>query len=45
VITLVTAAPKITSKAATTFTVGSKGSFTVTATGTPTPALAELRQL
>jgi large repetitive protein len=33
-------APTITSANATTFTVGTPGSFTVTATGTPTPTLA-----
>ena len=36
-----TAAPAITSAANTTFIAGSAGSFTVTATGTPTPTLAE----
>ena len=35
------AAPAITSANATTFTVGGSGSFTVTATGAPTPSLAE----
>jgi hypothetical protein len=34
-------APAITSAAATTFTAGSAGSFTVTATGSPTPSLSE----
>jgi photosystem II stability/assembly factor-like uncharacterized protein len=33
--------PAITSVAATTFTVGQQGSFTVTATGVPTPTLIE----
>ena len=34
-------APKITSMASATFTVGTAGSFTVTATGIPTPVLSE----
>jgi hypothetical protein len=33
--------PNITSAAATTFTVGMAGTFTVTTTGTPTPAITE----
>ena len=37
----VDAAPAITSEDATTFIEGSKGSFTVTATGTPTPGITE----
>ena len=37
----VTEAPTITSEASTTFTEGHAGSFTVTATGTPTPTLSE----
>ena len=37
----VTQAPAITSANNTTFTVGTAGSFTVTATGFPTPALTE----
>ena len=36
----VSGGPAITSANATTFTVGSPGSFTVTTTGTPTPALS-----
>jgi hypothetical protein len=36
----VNAAPAITSAAADTFTAGTPGSFTVTSTGSPTPALA-----
>ena len=36
-----TSAPKITSANNATFTVGSAGSFTVTATGSPAPALTE----
>jgi hypothetical protein len=38
-------APSITSTANITFTVGSQGAFTVTATGVPTPTLAELGAL
>jgi large repetitive protein len=34
-------APAITSASSTTFTAGTAGSFTVTATGTPTPTLSE----
>ena len=34
-------APAITSVSSTTFTVGAAGSFTVTATGSPTPSLSE----
>src|SRR5437667_421388 len=34
-------APTITSANSTTFVVGTAGSFTVTATGTPTPSLTE----
>ncbi len=37
--------PAITSTDATTFTVGTAGTFTVTATGTPTPALSEIGAL
>jgi hypothetical protein len=37
----VQAAPSITSAASTTFAAGTHGSFTVTATGAPTPALTE----
>ncbi|HXA28126.1 MAG TPA: putative Ig domain-containing protein [Candidatus Angelobacter sp.] len=37
----VNAAPAITSANNTTFTVGAAGTFTVTSTGTPTPALTE----
>jgi len=35
------AAPTITSATGTTFTIGSAGSFTVTTTGSPTPAISE----
>jgi hypothetical protein len=38
---VVSQAPAITSANATTFTVGTAGSFTVTATGTPAPTLSE----
>ena len=38
-------APAITSANSTTFTVGTAGSFTVTTTGFPTPALSESRAL
>ncbi|MEO6689606.1 MAG: putative Ig domain-containing protein, partial [Dokdonella sp.] len=38
---VVSQAPSITSVNATTFTVGAAGSFTVTATGSPAPALSE----
>jgi hypothetical protein len=34
-------APAITSPAGTTFTIGTPGNFTVTATGSPTPAISE----
>jgi hypothetical protein len=37
----VTEAPTITSGSSTSFTEGTEGSFTVTATGTPTPTLSE----
>jgi len=39
--TQVNQAPAITSGSSTTFTVGAAGSFTVTATGVPTPSLSE----
>ena len=39
--TVTTSAPTITSANSTTFTVGAAGSFTVTATGVPTPSLTE----
>jgi hypothetical protein len=39
--TSATQAPAITSANATTFTIGTLGSFTVTATGLPTPAISE----
>jgi large repetitive protein len=41
----VDAVPAITSANSTTFTVGSAGSFTVTTTGTPTPAISETGSL
>ena len=41
----VNAAPAITSANSTTFTQGSSGSFTVTSTGNPTPALVETGSL
>lgn len=37
----VDAAPAITSESSTTFSVGSEGSFTVTASGNPTPSITE----
>jgi hypothetical protein len=37
----VSQAPTITSPKATTFTIGTPGSFTVTATGSPTPSISE----
>ena len=40
-ITVTGVAPSITSASSTTFTVGTAGSFTVTTTGSPTPALTE----
>lgn len=39
--TVVTAAPQITSANSTAFTIGTTGSFTVTATGSPSPAITE----
>ena len=41
----VQSAPAITSAASTTFTEGSAGTFTVTSTGFPTPALSEVGSL
>ncbi len=43
--TLPPAAPAITSAASTTFTTGVAGTFTVTTTGQPTPALTQTRAL